>query len=145
MTIDRRHLRSGFTLAEATMALVILGIAAAGVLLPFARGAAVQAEGTHRTLAANLANNLLEQVVGTPFDQIVATWDGYAEPQGQVTDADGNVFTDPIYAGFSREVVCEECWPWPQQPPAANFLLQVTVQVYHRGRPITTLARLVGR
>jgi hypothetical protein len=37
------------------MAVVVLGIAAAGVLLPFSRGAAVRVEGTRRTLAARFA------------------------------------------------------------------------------------------
>ncbi len=41
----------GFTLAEAMMATVVLGIAAAGVLLPFASGAGVRAEGAHEHLA----------------------------------------------------------------------------------------------
>ena len=49
----------GFSLAEAVMAVVVLGIAAAGILLPFTSGAAVQAEGVHRTLAAKLAADLM--------------------------------------------------------------------------------------
>lgn len=145
MTTDRRFMRSGFTLAEATMALVLLGIASAGVLLPFAGGMAVQSEGAHRTLAAALANNLLEQIVSTPYEEIVATWDGYAEPEGQVKDAGGAVFTDPMYAGFSREVICYECWMWPQRGRTDAVFISVIVQVYHQGRPITTLTRLVSR
>lgn len=35
----------GFTLAEAMMATVVLGFAAAGVLVPFVSGASVRAEG----------------------------------------------------------------------------------------------------
>ena len=80
--IERK--RSGFTLAEATMALVLLGMAAAGVLLPFSDGASVQAEGRRRTLAALLADDLLARIATTPPSQIVATWNGYAEAQGQV-------------------------------------------------------------
>ena len=41
----------GFTLAEAMIAVMVLGIAAASVLLPFVSGAAVRAEGINRTLA----------------------------------------------------------------------------------------------
>jgi len=74
-TADRRA-RAGFSLAEATVALVILGMAAAGVLLPFAGGASVQAEGLRRTLSARLANDLIERIVATPYDQIIPTWDG---------------------------------------------------------------------
>ena len=49
MTFNRaRHCKArqrGFTLAEAMLATVVLGIAAAGILLPFTSGATVQAEG----------------------------------------------------------------------------------------------------
>ncbi len=86
--------RKGFTLAEAMIATVVLGIAAAGVLLPFMNGAVVRAEGTRRTLAAKIAGDLMEEIVNTPFEQIIAGYDGYAEPQGQVKDASGIVFTD---------------------------------------------------
>jgi len=61
--------RRGFTLAEAMMAVVVLGIAAASLLLPFVSGAAVRAEGINRTLAARLASDLMEEIVNTPFDQ----------------------------------------------------------------------------
>ena len=64
----RAH-RDGFTLVEATLAMVVLSMAAAGVLLPFADGASVQAEGLHRSLAASLANELLERIISTPFDR----------------------------------------------------------------------------
>jgi hypothetical protein len=127
------------------MALVILGMAAAGVLLPFSSGAAAQAEGMHRTLAAKLAGDLMEQIVATPYGEIIAVWNGYTEDTGQMRDANREVFTDSMYAQFSRDVACGDSWPWPQQGiPPANFIL-VTVQVYHRGRLITTLSRLVSR
>ena len=78
------------------LAVTVLGFAAAGVLLPFVSGAAVRAEGIHRTLAAGLAADLLEQIVNTPFDETVARYDSYSELQGQVKDASGAVFADPI-------------------------------------------------
>jgi len=137
---DRGAARRGFTLPEATLALVILGMAAAGVLLPFASGASVQAEGMRRTLAAKLANDLMEQIVATtPPANIVGSWNGFAEAEGQVTDANGAVFTDSMYAGFSREVLlCETRWLGSQAPLSANFVL-ITVQVAWQGRPIATL------
>ena len=54
------------------MATVALSIAAAGVLLPFASGARVRAEGMNRTLGAKLASELMEEIVSTPFDRIMA-------------------------------------------------------------------------
>jgi type II secretory pathway pseudopilin PulG len=134
-------MRSGFTLAEATMALVILGMAAAGVLLPFSSGAAVQAEGLRITLAAKLANDMMERIVATPTDQIVPT----TEAQGHVTDASCNEFTDPMYANFSRQVVCVDVWvPQESRGLPSNFI-RVSVQVGYQGREIATLSRLIGK
>jgi len=125
------------------MAMVILGMAAAGVLLPFSSGAAAQAEGIHRTLAARLASDLMDQIVATPFNQIVSDWNGYSEAQGQVKDAQGVVFSDPVYARFSRDVTVENVWVYPQTDASDPFIRAV-VQVYDRGRPVITLSRLIG-
>ena len=139
--------KRGFTLIEAMMALVVLGIAAAGVLLPFSSGARVRAEGVRRTLGAKLASDLMEEIINTPFDDIATSYN-YSEPQGQVKDAAGAVFTDLHYANFSRDVSCEYVTV-PQQPPQSepekcNFI-RVTVQVYYSGRIIATINRLVSK
>ncbi|MHC4624292.1 MAG: type IV pilus modification PilV family protein, partial [Planctomycetota bacterium] len=99
--------RRGFSLAEAMMAAVVLGIVAAGALLPFTSGAAVRAEGLRRTLAAKLAADLMEKIVSTPFDQVVGTYDGYTEAAGQVKDASGAIYADSNYSTFSRDSSCE--------------------------------------
>ena len=134
----------GFTLAEAMMATVVLGIAAAGVLLPFTSGMAVRAEGMRRTLAARLASDLLEEIVNTPFDQIVTSFDGYWEPQGQLKDAAGVVFADLNYAKFSREAGCEYVYV-PQEIGAGEpKFIRTTVQVYYNSKKIATINRLVS-
>jgi hypothetical protein len=128
------------------MAVVVLAIAAAGVLLPFSSGARVRAEGVRRTLGAKLADDLMEEIINTPFDEIVAYYN-YSELQGQVEDAAGAVFTDLHYANFSRDVSCEYVTV-PQQSPQSepencNFI-RVTVHVYYSGRRIATINRLVS-
>ena len=135
----------GFTLAEAMIAMVILGMAAAGVLLPFSSGASVQAEGIRYTLAAKLGSDLIEQVIDTPFSQIVSSYN-YSEEQGQITDAEGNVFTDPAYLNFSRTITTE----YVDVPVSSGvyssgteFIL-VTVQIDYNGRPMATLKRLIS-
>jgi prepilin-type N-terminal cleavage/methylation domain-containing protein len=137
----------GFTLIEATAATMLLGIAAAGVLLPFSGGAAAQAEGLRLTLAAQLAGDLMERIIATPPGQVMATWDGYAEAQGQVKDAGGAVFTDPIYANFSRRVTCHDDVYVPQQsgPPRPPDYVLVLVQTSYRGREMASLSRLISR
>ncbi len=136
--------RKGFTLAEAMIATVVLGIAAAAVLLPFTTGAAVRAEGTRRTLAAKIAGDLMEEIVNTPFEQIIAGYDGYAEPQGQVKDASGTVFTDLNYANFSRDVSCVYVrMPGENENGELKFI-RVIVRIYYQGGEIATISRLVS-
>jgi len=151
MIISNRYcntMRNGFTLAEAMMATVVLGIAAAGVLLPFSTGAQVRAEGMHRTLGAKLASDLMERIIIEPFDQIIALYDGYAEPQGQVKDATGVVFTDSNYANFSRNVSCV-CVYVPQESGTVQTVqpkfIRVTVNVYYSGKQIVSMNRLISR
>jgi type II secretory pathway pseudopilin PulG len=131
----------GFTLMEATMAIVLLGLAAAGVLLPFSNGASAQAEGLRLTLAAKLANDLLERIIATP------PGDGYAEAQGQVKNAGGVVFTDPMYANFSRRVTCHDDVYVPQQngPPRPSDYILVSVQTSYRGSEMASISRLISR
>ncbi|MGB2809180.1 MAG: prepilin-type N-terminal cleavage/methylation domain-containing protein [Sedimentisphaerales bacterium] len=144
MVSNYKH-RKGFTLAEAMIATVVLGIAAAGVLLPFTSGAAVRAEGTRMTLAAKLAGDLMEEIVNTPFEQIIAGYDGYAEPQGQVRDASGIVFTDLNYANFSRDVSCEYVvMPGESENGELKFI-RIIVRVHYSGREIATISRLVSK
>ena len=121
------------------MATVVLGIAAAGLLLPFTSGAAVRAEGMHRTLAAKLAGDLMEQFINTPFEELVANGGGYVdEPQGQIRDVNGVVFIDPAYANFSRGVSYEYDASQP-------FFIIVTVWVKYNGNEIVSLSRLISK
>jgi prepilin-type N-terminal cleavage/methylation domain-containing protein len=130
--------QKGFSLAEAMMATVVLGIAAAGVLLPFTSGAAVRAEGMRRTLAAKLASDLMEQFIDTSFEELVANGGGYIdELQGQIKDVNGVLFSDPAYANFSRGASYEYDASQP-------FFIIVTVWVKYNGNEIVSLSRLIS-
>ena len=154
--------RRGFTLAEAMMAVVVLGIAAASVLLPFVSGMSVRTEGINRTLAARLAGDLMEEILRLPFhdpdDETsysagpdagdldnIDDYHGYIEAQGQVKDAAGFVFTDSNYANFSRSVVCEYVRVPGESVLAPLKFIRVTVQMYYDGKQIATIHRLVGK
>ena len=139
MRSNHKNLK-GFSLAEAMMATVVLGIAAAGVLLPFVSGARVQAEGMRRTLAAKLASDLMEEIVNTPFDQIISKYDGYVEPQGQIRDTSGALFSDsdPAYANFSRGAN----YGYDASQP---FFIIVTVWVKYNGNEVVGLRRLITK
>lgn len=133
-----RYNRKAFTLAEAMMAVVLLAMAASAVSLPFVAGANVRAEGARRTLAAKLAHDLLEEIVNTDFNNIIATYDGYYEPHGLVENANGEVFADPIYANFCRVATCT-----PAIVGDVN-LLWVTVYIYYGDDEMLHLSTLVG-
>jgi type II secretory pathway pseudopilin PulG len=124
------HRLPGFTLAEAMLATVVLAIAAAGVLLPFTSGAKVRTEGIRRTLAANLASDLMEEIVNTDYNQIIDMYGSYTDTMAE--------FTDPMYANFSRGASCA----WDE---AQDFFILVTVWVKYNGREIVSINRLIAR
>ena len=126
------------------MAVVVLSIAAAGVLLPFSSGASVRAEGMRRTLGAKLASDLIEQIVNTPFKQIVTSYHGYSEAQGQIKNARGAVFTDSNYTNFSRSGSCEYVYVSQESQTDVPRFILVTVQVQYNGKPMATINRLVS-
>ncbi len=135
----------GFSLAEALMATVLLGIASAGVLLPFTGGVAARAEGGRRTLAAKLGGDLVEQIIRTDFDQIIANYDGYVEAEGHVKDAGGAEFIDSRYGKFSRSVSCAyKYMPEESGAASARFIL-ITVRVYYKGNEMVKVDRLVSQ
>lgn len=127
------------------MATVILGIASAGVLLPFTGGVAARAEGGRRTLASKLAGDLVEQIIRTDFDLIIAEHDGYVETQGQVKDAAGIVFSDSKYANFSRSASCALKYMPEESGAASPRFILVTVKVYYKGIEIVKVDRLVSQ
>ena len=139
-----RNFYSGFTLAEALMAIVVLGIAAASLLVPFSSGARLRAEGMHRTLGAKLASHLMERIVRTPFDQIMDDYDGYTESEGQVTNAAGEVITDLNYTKFSREVSCNYVYVAQESGTTDPVFIRVTIRVNWDGENIVTINRLVS-
>jgi len=147
LRLEIRH--KGFSLAEAMMATVVLGIAAAGVLLPFTAGAAARAEGGRRMLASKLAGDLVEQIIWRGFDNIDANivdgYDGYSEAQGHIEDADGVEFIDSKYANFSRTASWEHKFMPEASGAASPRFILVTVSVYYSGKEIATVNRLVGK
>jgi Tfp pilus assembly protein PilV len=128
----------GFTLAEAMAAMVILFVAAAAVTLPFTSSASVRQETARRTLASKLAADRLEEIAAADYGSIIATYDGYTEPAGQVENAVGEIFADPMYQNFSRLVTCTNA------TVAGIDLTWVSVTVYYKGTETITLSTLLG-
>jgi prepilin-type N-terminal cleavage/methylation domain-containing protein len=134
-----------FTLIEALMALVILSIAASGLLLPFASSATVQQQGCSQTLATKLACDLIEQIINTDFNQIVSTYNGYTEAKGQIKNAAGAVFSDPMYSDLSRQATCEYVYMPQQQSSGTQNFIKITVKVYQNGVKLAEVVRLKSK
>ena len=134
----KKRRQFGFTLLEATMAMVLLAIAAAGILLPFANATSVQAEGANQTMAANLASELIEKIQASPYGQILVDYGSYAESAGALKDAAGQTHTSSAYTGFSRSAVCQSA------TVGSVNLIAVTVKVFYNGREMTQVTTLIG-
>ena len=133
----RYRKQNGFTMIEAMLAVMVLAVAATGVIVPFATGASVQAEAAHRSLGAKLASDLIERVTSDDFDTISATWTGYSEAEGAVTNAGGEVFSDIMYSRFSRYVTIDN-----DILSNVDHLL-ITVQTYYDGKQMAKLSKLI--
>lgn len=136
IAVNRKQ--SGFTMIEALVSMSILAVAATGLVVPFATGASVQAEGMHRSLGAKLGSDLLEKITADDYDSILATWTGYSEAQGYVKDSTGTVFTDSMYDKYSRYVTIKTF----DLGGVDHFW--ITVQTYRDGKKMAQLSKLVG-
>jgi prepilin-type N-terminal cleavage/methylation domain-containing protein len=136
--MKRQSKNNGFTLIEATIAMVLLAMAAAGILLPFANAASVQEEAGRQTLAANLASEMMEKVLLSEPSTILSSFGMYSETKGAMLDTSGNPLTDSIYGGFSRSVVSEAV--------TVNSvpLVKITVSVAYEGNEMTRVTTLAG-
>ena len=134
-----------FTLIEALMAMVILSIAISGLLLPFASSTTVQQQGCSQMLATKLACDLIEQIINTDFNQIVSTYNGYTEAKGQIKNAAGAVFSDPMYADLSRQATCEYVYMLQQQSSGTQNFIKITVKVYQNGVKLAEIVRLKSK
>ncbi|MGA2915088.1 MAG: prepilin-type N-terminal cleavage/methylation domain-containing protein [Sedimentisphaerales bacterium] len=137
----------GFALAEAMIALVILTIAATALILPFASSATVEQQGIKQTIAAKLAGDLVEQILADPnsFSQIGADYDNYAEPNGQIRDANGIIFSGSLYADLSRNADCNYVYMPQQTNFGTQNFLKITVRVYQNGLKLSEITRLKGK
>jgi Tfp pilus assembly protein PilV len=138
----------GFTLAEAMAAMVILFVAAAAVTLPFISSASVRQESACRTLASRLAADKIEEIVAGYDSGTYQDGYTYTESAGQVENAVGEIFADPMYQNFSRQVTCTNMTladvDLLSATVAGDNLLWVSVKVSYNGTDVITLGTLVG-
>lgn len=154
--------RKAFTLVEALIASVILVMAVTAITLPFTAGMQHQSDDSRRTLAVNLAQELMEEILAKPFydpggnntvgpeygetrftfDNI-DDYDGYTETAGHIIGADGQTVTDPAAAGLSRTVTAKYVYVAGQNQSEQPTFIRVCVEVDYKGQTLATLSRLV--
>jgi len=150
------------------MASVILSIAVAGALMPFACGAQSQDAEGRQSLAASLAQDLMEEILTKPFvepgDQVpepvsrfgpdsgetsrpsysaIDDYHGYTESAGHIVDPAGQVIADAAAAGLSRRVTVSYVYVTGQDAAAQPSFMSVVVEIQYNGLPVVTLTRLV--
>ena len=135
----------GFTLAEAMIAIVVLGIAASGILLPYTSGAVARQDGVNRTLAIKLASDLMEDIVSRPYNQIIPIYDNLIEDEGDIVDGWGTAFDGPAYSRFSRQTHCIYIYTPQESGSTPAKMIRVEVQVNYDGNKIVLLERLISR
>ena len=165
MLVHSRKRRSGFTLMEALLAAVILTIAVSSIVMPFTAAAQQTLENTRQTLAANLAQEMMEEILAQPFNDEDVDWkyvlgpdigentrdlfdnmddyNGYTEDVGAIQDYSGEVLGDATDAGLSREVEVTYVYVDGQSQANPPSFLRVTVKVLHEDQTIVELSRLV--
>lgn len=130
----------GFTLIEVMMAMVILAVAASGILVSFAAASSVQTEAQRRIIASRLAADKIEHLTSLDFAVLESVYVGktVTESAGTLTDSTGSPITGNAYAGLSRTVSSEYA------TVAGVKLIWMTVDVAYHGTPIAHLGTLIG-
>jgi prepilin-type N-terminal cleavage/methylation domain-containing protein len=135
-----KHIRAGrgFTLLEATFAMVILAVAASGIFLSFATAATLQAEAQHRVLASRLAVDMVETISAEAYVQIQTDYPaGYSQTASEM----GN--TGDVYANYRCTVIANTSVEVDDGGQTVN-LIEVTVAAYYRDMEMTRVTTLIG-
>src|SRR3954452_19100916 len=93
--------RRGFTLIEAAMVTVIIGVGVVAMVQLLAAGTVSNSEGTELTTAINLANNIREISLGMNYNDpeqptVWATKEADVASYDDVFDLDGSTFNPPL-------------------------------------------------
>jgi len=161
-----RGRRGGFTLIEAAITTVIIGVGCLAMLQLLGAGTVANGEGTELTKAMNLAGNIRECLTGVAFcDPVVK--DNWGLDTGEsmtvlstlddLDDFDGKTFSPPIdarrakltspnYNGWSQTVKVESVNPDDLTKVKAHLTLEpqlrpasrITVSVIHNGKTVYT-------
>jgi type II secretory pathway pseudopilin PulG len=161
-----RRRRPGFTLIEAAMTTMIIGIGCVSMLALLGQGTLANNEGTELTTAMNLAGNVREAMAGLSYSdpKVPSHWGPELSGPGPIEDNvtkyndyddfDGKKFSPPInanrlslganYATWEQQVAVQTVNPTDLNtavshltlPPAMRPTCRCTVTVLHNGKVI---------
>jgi prepilin-type N-terminal cleavage/methylation domain-containing protein len=155
--------RRGFTLIEAAMVTVIIGIGVVGMLQLLAVGTLSNSKGTELTTAINLANNIREISLGMQFADPTpgesTTWntkEATVLDYDDIKDLDGCQFSPPLdvnrkpitgYEKWKQRIVVQtvdqnnvKSLPLPPNPTEPTA--RVTVTIEHSGSDVYVMSWL---
>ena len=150
-----RRARRAFTLIEASLVTVIVGVGVVAMMQLLAAGTASNAVGNQTTTAVNLANNIHEICYGLPFyDRELPTQWSTKEAGGvanydNVLDMDDESFSPPLdvrrerMAGYEKwtqrvavQTVGQDYLSSTRPDTTAEPTVRVTVTILHNGRQV---------
>ncbi len=143
---------------ESLLAAVILAMAIGAIVIPFATGAQTTAQDTRMTVAVNLAQDLMEEILakscldpnGTEVGENGrSTWDdmkdynNLVELPGFIKSLDGSSVTDAAAANMTRKAFVMDDWVSGQDTAHPANFQRVVVEVYSNWALVVRLSRLV--
>jgi hypothetical protein len=158
----RRQGRAGFTLMEAALTTVIIGVGCVAMLQLLSAGTVATRDGTELTMGMNLAGNVRECLMGVSFADPTVT-DNWGPEAGEtlltyddLDDFDGKTFSPPIdarrhpldgYGSWSQSVKVESVQPTDVTKTMSHMTLaaplrptsRITVTVQHNDKTVYVL------
>jgi len=137
---SRRRRRTGFTLIEAALVTVIVGVGIVSMLRLLAAGTFVNAQSAQTTTAMNLAANLHEAMLRMSLDQVVAMNNASYSPA-----VDANLSPITSLSSWSQKVSVQYMRPDKLTSPAytKSTAALVTVTVQHNNNQVYASRRLI--
>lgn len=135
---DRK--RTGFTLIEAALVTVIVGVGIVAMLRLLAAGTFVNAQSAQTTTAMNLAANLHEAMLRMSLDQVMAMNNAAYSPA-----VDANLTEVSSLSSWSQTVGVQYVLPdkLTTASPTKTTAALVTVTVKHNGDAVYASRRLI--
>lgn len=159
---EHRYQAGGFTLIEAALAMIIIGVGVLALLELITAGTMSNSAGTEMTTAVNLANNIHEITIGMAFQDAgsptsASTKEGSVAAYNDIWDLNGDTYSPPLdvrrnpiaaYSTWSQKVTVQSVDPTNvtairPSNPGSYPTARVTVTITHGNKTVYTASWLV--